>query len=307
MPSSDEIRLDFNQGIRADSGTWYNCLQKLGQGGNATTFLMMAGGGSFEGIPFAVKVFRRVSRSERRDSFLKEVRFLRGCHHPGVLRVFDEGTFRDSHPFVVAEYLPSTLADVIRSGSAGLVEKLSFALQLLSSLAYLASLQPQVIHRDIKPDNIFVKGRSCVLGDFGLMKRVNGLAEVEPKVVIKESVGPGMPFFYRTPDLINYALGKAEPTVASDVFQLGLVLAELFTGRNPQKRAEHDDHLSEIEMERLSMVPGTEFGPMISNLISSMLHLKPTERVDVQTSLTAWRGLFVRAAREKQAHEGRVF
>jgi hypothetical protein len=70
-----------------------------------------------------------------------------------------------------------------------------------------------------------------VLGDFGLMKLMDGQGE-EDRDVFKESVGLGMPFFYRTPDLISYAKNEADISPKSDVFQLGLVLTELFTSRN---------------------------------------------------------------------------
>jgi serine/threonine-protein kinase len=109
---------------------------------------------------------------------------------------------------------------------------------LLSALRYLASSRPPVVHRDVKPQNIFIKGRSCVLGDFGLMKVLNGSEEMD-REVFRESTGPGMPYYYRTPDLIAYAKGEANITPKSDVFQLGLVAAELFTGWNPANKSEN--------------------------------------------------------------------
>ena len=100
------------------------------------------------------------------------------------MRVFDTGVFYNQHPFLVAEYLPRTLHQIIRADSASVTLKISFATQLLSALAYLESLEKSVIHRDIKPQNIFVKGNSCVLGDFGLMKW-EGLGDAEDKDVFK--------------------------------------------------------------------------------------------------------------------------
>jgi serine/threonine protein kinase len=93
-------------------------------------------------------------------------------------------------------------------------------------------LPTPVVHRDIKPKNIFLKGQSFVLGDFGLIKLLNGHDEADHNI-FKESVGFGMPYFYRTPDLIAYGKRESGITTKSDVFQLGLVAIELFTGRNP--------------------------------------------------------------------------
>jgi serine/threonine protein kinase len=305
MIDQDRLSLSFQQGIISASGSWYNALQPLGQGGNAVTYLVVGGSGPYQGTPFAAKVFRRVSKPERRASFLKESQFLRECGHPGVLRVFDEGVYRDDHPFVVTEYLPHTLAEVIRSSSANLVDKLSFTLQLLSTLDYLASLDQPAIHRDIKPSNVFVKGKSCVLGDFGLMKRFGG-AEDDSQSAIKESVGPGMPFFYRTPDLVAYAKGESVPTPKSDVYQLGLVVAELFTGRNPQLRAENDELLSDVRLDSIAYFPGAFYEP-IANLITTMLQHNSSERPSAGELLPAWRDLFFNAARQLRALEGKVF
>jgi serine/threonine protein kinase len=156
------------------------------------------------------------------------------------MRVYDTGVFRngsDEFPFIVAEYLPQRLFDVIRGNTASVTQKLSYAIQLLSAISHLSYIKPAVVHRDIKPQNILVKGGSCVLGDFGIMKLLDGNIE-EDRETFKGSIGLGMPFFYRTPDLITYARNEGDITTKSDVFQLGLVLAELFTGRNPAEEGE---------------------------------------------------------------------
>jgi len=130
--------------------------------------------GDNKGILFALKVFRRLSSTKRRERFLNESQFLKTCSHPAIMCVFDDGVYRaqngDQYPFVIAEYLPSTLADVIRRKDVPMVQKVSLALDLVSALGYLDNLNQKVVHRDIKPQNIFVKGRSCVLGDFGLRR-----------------------------------------------------------------------------------------------------------------------------------------
>lgn len=267
---------------------------------------MLGGSSPFKGMPFAVKVFRRVSKPERRDAFISEMKFLRECDHPGIMRTFDEGTYQEDHPFVVAEYLPKTLGQIIRADNTLMVEKLSFILQLLSTLEHLSQLQPAVIHRDIKPQNVFVKGGACVLGDFGLLKRYGDTEDDAPGDVFKRSVGLGMPFFYRTPDQVAYARDETDLTVASDVFQLGLVAAELFTGRNPEKRAEHSAPLSDVELETLRFVAGSS-GAVIAGLIRNMLTFNPEERPSAGLLLEQWKGVFLHVAEQQNAIEGRIF
>ncbi|MGA2442163.1 MAG: serine/threonine-protein kinase [Tepidisphaeraceae bacterium] len=298
----DSINLAIDQSLQAESGTWYRNLQVLGRGGNAATFLVVATSGQNRGVPFAVKIFRRLSKPERRDNFLQEMKFLETCSHPSVLRIFDTGVFYGEHPFLIAEYLPRTLYQIIRADNSSITQKISFATQLLSALAYLNVLAKPVIHRDIKPQNILIKGNSCVLGDFGLMKWADA-DTVEDQAFLKESLGVGMPGRYRTPDQVAYLKGESPLTTGSDIFQLGLVLAELFTGRNPEKpSAEFTDA---VELEPLSWVRGG-LGGMIANVINQMLQIDPPARPNAVQLLNAWEGIFREAVARSHALEGRA-
>lgn len=284
----DSIRIDLGQRLQGESGNWYRNLHVLGKGGNATTQLVVATSGLNKGVPFAAKIFRRLSRPERQESFLREFQFLRQCDHPCVMRAIDEGVYDDVYPFLVAEYLPQTLAKVIRDQQAPFPLKLSFVLQLLSALCYLSTFNPPVVHRDIKPTNVFVKGHSVVLGDFGLMKRLD-VPVSEDQAALKESLGAGMPLRYRTPDLVSYFNEGTLPTPKSDVFQLGLVAAELFTGRNPLR----ESHSFSSPIELKPIVPSSGKLPaVIANLISRMLEVNFEIRESAATFLDLWLGAF---------------
>jgi serine/threonine protein kinase len=298
----DYLDLGFRTVLKSQSGSDYTCLQRLGLGGSAETYLMLATAGPLRGQLFAVKIFRRLSKPEWRANFLDEIRFLQGCNHPAVMRVFDEGLYLDQHPFVVAEYLPGTLANVLRTGPL-MMAKMGYALQLLSALEYLATEAVAVVHRDIKPANIFIKGGSCVLGDFGLVKRTR----VDPAVdreMIRESFGPRMPRAYRTPDLIDYLKGGPPPTDRSDVYQAGLVFAEMFSGRNPQRPMRGDDFTERIELDSF-YIPGG-MGRPIKELIEPMLFAEPGRRPSAAALLPTWQDLFLEAARRAHALDGRV-
>jgi serine/threonine protein kinase len=280
---ADNLYLEPGRSIESRVDHWYRIVQLLGTGGNAVTYLVIATSKSYKGVPFALKIFRRLSKPERRDSFLREVQFLQAQNHPAVMRVFDEGIFKfrvdgndNEYPFVVAEYLPQTIRQVMRARNASVAERVSFAVQLLSALSFLEAAEHPVIHRDIKPENIFVKGKSCVLGDFGLMKLVNQ-ADDESRRLFEESIGPGMPFFYRTPDLVAYVKDGVPLTTKTDVFQLGLVLAEMFTGWNPLQRPANNNILAPVVLEHLGQCPG-QFGGRIAALLNRMLTIDPAQR-----------------------------
>jgi len=307
---SDYFSLDIGQSIRSENGVWYKNIQTLGHGGNAITFLALATSGDARGVLFAIKVFRKLSQPARRDAFIEEIKFLRVADHPSVMRIYDAGIFvRHSgtntfeYPFVAAEYLPKTLAVVIRENTSSLAEKVSYSLQLLSVLRYLALQDRPVIHRDIKPQNIFVKGGSCVLGDFGLMKFLDGDDAVD-RDILKESELPGMPFYYRTPDLISYARAQTGITMKSDVFQLGLVLTELFTGWNSAQRP--NDILDDIILDPIKHIGGN-FGGGIAALLHRMLELNPDDRVSAEDIMGGWQGVFDDITSKSHELEGRVF
>ncbi len=302
---ADYIHFDFDQGIKSRVGNWYKCIQHLGTGGNAVTYLVLSTTGQNKGMLFALKVFRKLSQPARRERFLNEITFLLTCDHPALMRVVDSGEFNSPNgefPFVVAEYLPQRLFDIMRAGDATIAQRLAYILQLLSALSYLSTRTPQVVHRDIKPQNAFVKGRSCVLGDFGLMKLLDGNVE-EDQEIFKESVGPGMPFFYRTPDLIAYAKGEGNITTKSDVFQLGLVAAELFSGWNPAQRPK--EHLDPLVLDPISHIPGG-LGASIAAQIKRMLNFDPVARPDAASLLDPWQSVFQAASSKAHELDGKV-
>lgn len=302
-----QFSLPIDKSFKSITGKWYRVIQLLGVGGNAVTYLVLATSGQHKGVLFAAKFFRKISEPERKQRFLGEIQYLMQADHPAIMRVFDSGVYilssKSEYPFVVAEYLPQTLYHVIRSDIADVPTKISYALQLLSALRFLENSDPQVVHRDIKPQNIFIKGGSCVLGDFGLMLLLDG-SDPNDKDVFKESLGPGMPFFYRTPDLVAYAKNEAALTCKSDVFQLGLVLAELFGGYNPLKRAA--DHLDPIQLGSLGDIHSKQVGGLVFTILQEMLQFDPRKRVSASDIVPKWQTAFSSAAKIANQLNGRV-
>lgn len=302
------INLAVGQSIKSQSNEWYKTVQHLGTGGNAVTFLVLSTSGANKGSLFALKIFQRVSDTNRLAKFHSEIKFLETCNHPSIMKVYDSGEFNClglRHPFVVMEYLPNHLHFEMRRGNFDMAAKVSLATQLLSALSYLTNLEQPIVHRDVKPHNIFIKGKTCVLGDFGLMKVVSTITtegEEEDRGDILTYIG--MPFYYRTPDLVAYTKGEAPITPKSDIFQLGLVLAELFTGRNPCKVP--TDKLAPVELEPIGRIPG-ELGTRIYHILEKMLHLQPTEREEVNMLLDHWGGIFEDAVNMAHALNGKVF
>ncbi|WP_370304821.1 protein kinase domain-containing protein [Sinimarinibacterium flocculans] len=288
-------RLEFRQRVQGKDGSFYRVIEPLGIGGNSSVYLVESLGGHTKGVLFALKMFIQVNDTTRRERFEKEVEFLQGCDHPAVMRAYDSGVHRvgEEHkfPFVITEYLNETLRTAMLRGLTT-VEKTVFSLQLLAGLAYLSSREPAIIHRDIKPENIFVKGRSAVFGDFGLLKEGDG---IDPSIEhhILGSTGVRFPRLYPTPDLIEYCKKRKDPsplTAKSDVFQLGLVLAELFTGHLPIKP--RTEPFEAIELEELRPIEGNQ-GEAIKGHILKMLQMDPDLRPRAADVHDSWEGSFL--------------
>ena len=185
-----------------------------------------------------------------------------------------------------------------------MADKLAFCLQMLSALTYLSKLPTPIIHRDIKPENIFVRGKSFLLGDFGLIKTVGSTDDNDASFII-ESEGPRLPRFYRTPDLVNYCRGEAAAlTTKSDVFQLGLVFAEVFTGINPLQPSKNI--LDPVILNEISRIP-TSQGVSIQSVIMRMLEMDAHRRDEAFAFFDPWEGIFITVMKDSHDLEGKVF
>jgi len=301
----------------AGSKTYYKVIQELGNGGNSAVYLVEATSGQNRGVLFAMKVFTKIGDTTRLARFLQEVQVLQKYTHPAIMRVYDTGMVAGekdggavAYPFLIADYLPQTLRSVMLSGTFPMASKLAFCLQMLSGLAYLSSLDPQIVHRDIKPENIFVKGKSFILGDFGLIKSLNTSAvekedeKIADKTFILDSVGPRLPRFYRTPDLVDYCRNKGSITTKSDVYQLGLVFAEVFTGEVPQQRCK--EILDPVVPVPLGKISGSQ-EISIRTQIEKMLDADVERRPPAANLFDGWEGIFRSIVNDSHALEGKVF
>lgn len=305
--SSSAGKYDLVEGfiVEADDER-YRIIEKLGDGGNSSVYMAQCLSGKLRGLLFALKLFTRLDKPERLDRFEVELEFLKNQHHPAVMQIFGEGLHFVSRqrevvklPFYVAEYLPKTLKDSMRAGMF-MVDKVAVMMQLLSALAYLA--ENNIVHRDIKPENIFVKGKSAVLGDFGLLKAVG--AE-DSDYTIDGSGGIRHPRLYPSPELLEYAKGRlAGVDPKSDIFQLGLVAAEMFCGIHPL--SPNRSALDDIELLPLPPSPGKS-GVVVRGLILEMLTIDVAHRPSAADLFDGWDGVFNTVIANATALEGRSF
>jgi len=215
-------------------------------------------------MKFLPEAFARDGAAQAR--FHREVRLARHVSHPNVCRVFDIGE-ASGLPFLTMEYVDGEdLASLLRRiGRLPQDKAIDISRQLCAGLA--AAHDVGVLHRDLKPANVMLDSRGKVrITDFGLAGVV---APAEEEVV------GGTPA-YMSPEQL-----AGEPaTPQSDIYSLGLVLYEIFTG----KAAFEAVTLAELIREHASTTPRSptqlvqDLDPIVERVILRCLEAKPDSR-----------------------------
>ena len=199
--------------------------------------------------------------------FRNEVRVARQVSHPNVCRVYDVGEF-DGHWYLSMEYVDGEdLASLLRRiGRLPEDKALEIARRLCAGLA--AAHEKGILHRDLKPGNVMLDGRGQVLlTDFGLAALATDVSGAEAR--------NGTPA-YMAPE----QLAGKEVTVRSDVYALGLVLYEIFTGRRPYEA----NSLAELVAARTHATPVTlsslvrDIDPAVERVVERCLRADPSQR-----------------------------
>lgn len=162
----------------------------------------------------------KISSKKSREDLSTEYAFLSDLSHPCIPRAvaFIE---QDGWQYLVREYITGkTLSTLVtQDGPLSVREAASVVEHFCNTLVYLHSLDPPVIHRDIKPQNILLAedGR-CVLIDFGIARRFDGEAGQDTVCMGTQATAAPEQFGYRQTD------------VRSDVYSTGILLLFLTTG-----------------------------------------------------------------------------
>jgi hypothetical protein len=199
-------------------GSRYRIVARLGEGGMGEVYraddLELGQSVALKFLP------QRVAADESRlRRFRNEVRTARQVAHPNLCRIYDIGQ-ADGHVFLSMEYIDGEdLSRVLRRlGRPGREKAVEIARQICLGLA--AAHECNVLHRDLKPANIMIDGRGRVrITDFGLAGFLDELEGVEARA--------GTPA-YMAPEQLT----EGRVSARSDIYALGLILYELFTGRS---------------------------------------------------------------------------
>jgi eukaryotic-like serine/threonine-protein kinase len=212
----------------------YELIQRLATGGMAEVYLARRGGPhGFQKIVAVKRILPQLARdADFLAMFVDEARVCARMSHPNIVQVFDFGE-QDGELYMAMEYVDGTTgARLIRAAAARGEEipldvSLHVALSVLRGLEYAHLARGEdgkplnLVHRDVSPGNVLIDRSGAVkLTDFGIFRA----AEMERRTEVGQLKGK---LGYMSPEQVT---GR-ELDARSDIFTVGIVLAELVTIR----------------------------------------------------------------------------
>lgn len=249
----------------------YRLTELVGAGGMATVY---RGEDLLLERPVAVKFLREpyASDADARDRFVHEARAAAKLDHPNIVHIYDVGVDQGDHPFLVMELVQGEDLKVLirRDAPLPVAQAIRLAQAIASGVG--AAHRVNIVHCDLKPQNILVTEEGQVkVADFGIARALAPEDnENEPVEVVW-----GSPHYLSPEQARGY-----RPTPASDVYSIGVMLYEMLTGVPPF----HDPDPEVLAMKhcREEPAPLTALNPRIPSgldwLVRKILSKEPTQR-----------------------------
>jgi eukaryotic-like serine/threonine-protein kinase len=213
----------------------YTLTALIGQGGMGTVWLAERCDGRFErkvAIKFIRLAVLDVAGAER---FKREGAILGKLSHPQIAELIDAGLTPSGEPFLVLEYVEGKPIDEhCDDNKLGVDARIRLFLDVLSAVAHAHS--NLIVHRDIKPTNVFIRNDGEVkLLDFGIAKVLADETNVGAATFFTLEGSAALTPSFAAPE----QLSDGTITTATDIYALGVLLYLLLTGQHPAGPGPH--------------------------------------------------------------------
>jgi serine/threonine protein kinase len=227
---------------------------KLGQGGMGEVWRARRTDGAYE-APIALKVLHTyLAMGSLRERFVREGRILGALSHVNIARLLDAGVSTRGELYLVLELIDGQPIDVwCDAHGLNLVERIRIFTQVCDAVAYAHA--HMVVHRDLKPPNIWVtQDGSVKLLDFGIAKLVAGdTLQGDPSDQTRLGERALTPD-YAAPEQLRGEVISA----STDVYALGVLLYQLLSGNKPYLLKDRSLLQLEYELTHRGFVPPSE-------------------------------------------------
>jgi serine/threonine protein kinase len=262
----------------------YELIDMLGRGGFGEVF---KGRQASDGKLVAVK---HLFAGRQASRFIKEAQFLQKYNHPDIVRYVDfikvEGLGDDKEFFLVMEYLPgmpeAALNNRIRKAKTGIeaAEVIELFIHYLSALQFLHENSQPIIHRDIRPGNLYApldQSEKAKIFDLGVARDVSG--------TLTTGMIPGT-LDYMAPEFAKPGSGRG--SAQSDLYALGVSMYESLTGKKPYPRFPKADQEAFVQfVARAQNPPPVDYShpafkesPDLEQIIRQSIDTNPRKRFD---------------------------
>ncbi len=221
-----QVKRSVENPSHGESFPGYRVLKTIGEGGTAVVY---------KGLQVslnrlvAIKVMsgHLGNHPQLMERFERESLIVARLNHPHIVHVIDRGTTPTGRPFFVMEYVDGIdLQAAIRAGRMDFTRKLDLVIQVCKALSY--AHRNGVIHRDIKPSNVLIDSDGHArVADFGIAQLFDG-RDRGSKTKRTNLVMGSLP--YMSPE---QQIDARAVTARSDLYSLGALTYELFTGVKP--------------------------------------------------------------------------
>ena len=241
---------DFLERLQRALPERYTVERELGRGGMATVVLARE---RHPNRQVAIKVLEP-GLTERlgHERFLREIDLLSSLTNPHIVPIYAAGEAGDMLYYVMPYVKGETLrARLRREGALPLPTALRIAAEIAEALEH--AHRNNVVHRDVKPENILLHDGYALVTDFGVAKAISAAG---PDQITETGIAVGTPA-YMSPE---QASGKPEIDGRTDIYALGCVLFEMLTGAPPFGAGTADTvlakHVTEPPPSPRARVPG---------------------------------------------------